>query len=67
MEKSKKSKAVDYFPIIAYFLFWFQGALLGALLTGEPKLIALGVVTTPAILAMIIATIKIYRSHSQTE
>jgi uncharacterized membrane protein YoaK (UPF0700 family) len=54
-------KVIDYFPIFAYF----QGAVLGALLTGEPKLMALGVVTTPAILAMVIAIVKIYRAHRQ--
>ncbi len=41
------------------------GQVLGALLTGEPKLMALGVVTTPAIVAMVIAIVKIYRAHRQ--
>lgn len=58
-------KVIDYFPIFAYFGFWFQGAVLGALLTGEPELIALGVVTTPAIVAMVIAIVKIHRAHRQ--
>lgn len=66
MKNSKKDKLIDYFPIAAYFGFWAQGALIGAILTGEPKLMALGIVTTPAVAAMIIAGVKIYRAHRQT-
>ncbi len=58
-------KYLDYFPIIAYFGFWLQGAAIGALMTGEPKLIALGVVTTPAMAAMVYAAYKIRQKEKQ--
>jgi predicted branched-subunit amino acid permease len=63
MEKTKFEKAVDYFPLIAYGAFWFQGALIGSIVTEDPKLMALGFVTTPAIAAMIAAAVKIRKEH----
>ncbi len=63
MEKSKFEKIVDFFPLIAYGLFWLQGALIGSIVTGEPKLMALGFVTIPAIAAMVAAAVKIRRQQ----
>ena len=60
------NRRLDYYPILAYFGFWLQGALIGALITGEPKLIMLGLVTVPALLALLIAVIKI-RGQSREE
>ena len=67
MEKKRFDKILDYFPIIAYFTFWFQGAAVASLLTGDPRLVKLGFVTIPAIAAMIVAVFKIRKQHRQQE
>ncbi len=61
MERSRVDGLLDYLPILAYFGFWLQGALIGSIVTREPKLIALGFVTAPAIIAMLLAVVKIRR------
>ncbi|OGP61133.1 MAG: hypothetical protein A2V67_09095 [Deltaproteobacteria bacterium RBG_13_61_14] len=63
METSRWDQVLDYFPILAYFGFWLQGAVLGAILTGEPRLMKLGFVTAPAILAMLLAVVRIHHQH----
>lgn len=63
MKPSRWNQALDYFPILAYFGFWLQGAALGAILTGDPRLLKLGFVTAPAILAMLLAAVKIHHQH----
>ena len=64
MDKQKFDRLLDYFPIIAYFGFWLQGAAISSIFTGEPRLMALGFVTAPAIAAMIWAAFKIRRRHN---
>ncbi len=63
MTSSLFERALDYFPIIAFFGFWLQGAAVSSLITGDPRLMALGVITVPAIAAMIVAVIKIRKSR----
>lgn len=67
MEASSKDRIIDYFPIIAYFGFWLQGAVFAAILTGDTKLMVLGVVTAPAIAAMVLAIFRIARGHARQE
>jgi hypothetical protein len=63
MDKEKFDKLLDYFPIIAYFGFWLQGAAISSVFTGDPRLVALGFVTAPAIAAMLWAAFNIRRRH----
>ena len=65
MEPSRFDKILDYFPILAYFCFWLQGAAIGAIITGEPRLMKLGFVTIPAIVAMLLAVFKIHKRHQK--
>ena len=62
-QSSRFDKILDYFPILAYFCFWLQGAAIGAIITGEPRLMKLGFVTIPAIVAMILAVFRIRKRH----
>lgn len=65
MKNSRFDRALDYFPLLAYFGFWFQGAALGALLTRDPRLIAFGLITLPALIALTAAAVKIRRRPSE--
>lgn len=65
MEDSRFSRLLDYFPLIAYGGFWLQGALISSIFTGEPKLMALGLVTLPAIVAMLLAVARIRKRHRE--
>ena len=67
MKDTKFNRALDYFPILAYFGFWLQGAALASIMTGEIRLMALGVVTLPAMAAMAAAVLKIRARHFQTD
>ena len=60
---TRSDKMLDYFPILAYAGFWLQGAALAALITRDPRLIALGLVTIPAVAAMLAAVVRIRRRH----
>ncbi len=62
-QSSRFDKILDYFPILAYFGFWLQGAAIGAIITGDPRLMKLGFVTIPAIAAMFLAIFKIHKRH----
>ena len=67
MSSSRRDRLLDYFPILAYFGFWLQGAALAALLTRDSRLIALGLVTAPALAAMILAVIKIRKRRQEQD
>lgn len=70
MEKSRFDRIFDYFPILAFAGFWLQGAFIGALVTGDPRLIKLGFVTFPAIIAMLLAVFRIrakHREHAESQ
>ena len=64
MDSEKFDKLIDYFPVIAYFGFWLQGAAISSIFTGEPRLMALGIVTAPAIAAMIYAAFLIKKRRA---
>ena len=63
MKGNRFDKILDYFPIMAYAGFYLQGAVLAAIKIGDPRLMALGIVTIPAVAAMIVAIIRIRRRH----
>ena len=58
MEKKDFGGALDYFPLLSYFGFWLQGALLGSVVTGDWRLMALGAVTLPAVFALVVAAVR---------
>ena len=66
MERSRFDRALDYFPILAYAGFWLQGAALSALITGDLRLIALGLITLPALFAMALAILRIRVRHRES-
>jgi sulfite exporter TauE/SafE len=65
MNREKRRRLLDYFPLLAYLGFWLQGAALGALLTRDPRLIALGLVTLPALLALGLAAREIRKRQRE--
>lgn len=63
MNERTKNNMLDYLPVLSFFIFWFQAALGGALYIKDPALIKLGVVTLPAVAAMIAAVVRIHAGH----
>lgn len=63
MNSSRFDRLLDYFPLLAYLGFWLQGAALSAVITGDPRLMKLGVVTLPALLALLAAFLKLRCRH----
>lgn len=66
MESTRFEKFLDYLPLLAYFSFWIQGAFLPSFMTEEPRLVWLGVVTLPALIALILAAMRIRRRNINT-
>ncbi len=62
MEKKDKGKLFAYLPILAYLGFWLQGCLVPSFMTHRPALVALGIVTAPAIIALAVAASRINKS-----
>jgi sulfite exporter TauE/SafE len=60
-------RRVDYYPIVALVGFWFLAGFLSSLDTGAPRLVALGVITLPALAATGIATRRIRTRHRQED
>ena len=56
---ARPSAALDLLPIVAFLAFWLMAGLLSALLTEEPRLLALGVVTLPAVVAACVAAWRV--------
>lgn len=48
---SRPSAVLDLLPIAAFLAFWLMAGLLSALVTADGRLVALGVVTLPAVAA----------------
>jgi hypothetical protein len=65
MEGSRYERLLDYYPILSYAGFWLQGAFIGAILTGDARLMKLGFVTLPAICAMVAAAFRIHKKHKE--
>ena len=63
--RSRYDQALDYFPLLAYLGFWVQGALIPSIMTGEVKLMLLGFVTTPALVCLALAALRIRRNHGE--
>jgi hypothetical protein len=66
-KESQRDKLIDYFPLLAYFGFWLQGAAISSIITGDYKLMLLGLVTLPALAALGLAARKIARHGGETE
>jgi len=64
MKTSRFDKLLNYFPILAYLGYWFYGPFIGALIIGDPRFVKLGLVTIPAIAAMLMVALKIHRSNN---
>lgn len=56
---------VDYYPLIAIFLFWLTSAFLPSLIVSRPYLTILGVVSIPALACIFLAFRIVYRQHKQ--
>ena len=54
---------VDLYPVVALLGFWLGAGLLGAVATGDARLIGLGVVTLPAVVAALLAAARIRRAR----
>jgi sulfite exporter TauE/SafE len=58
---------VDYLPLLALLGFWLQAAVVGSLLSNDLRLVALGVVTLPALAALGLAAREVRRRHKAAE
>ena len=67
MKRSRFDRALDYFPIICYLFFWFQGAFSASMMTEDPRLVKLGFVTIPALAVMTVALFRIRRKNRGQE
>ena len=56
-------KQIDYYPLIAIFLFWVTSAFGPSLIVTRPYITILGVVTIPALVCIYLAARLIYRQH----
>ena len=65
MSKSSKIKRLDYYPLLALFLFWFFGAFSGAMQIKDPALIKLGIVSVPAVVLIVLAVIRVRKLHKE--
>ncbi|MCX5860315.1 MAG: hypothetical protein NT056_10595 [Proteobacteria bacterium] len=57
---------VDYYPLIAIFLFWVTSAFLPSLIVTRPYITILGVVTIPALVCIFLAFRIVYRQHKNS-
>lgn len=57
----KNSRLVDLLPMLAFLGYWLYAGLFASLMTGDRRLVLLGLVTLPALAAMAAA---IWRSAS---
>ena len=67
MERLRNGKLLDYLPIIAFLGYWLYGGLIGALVTGEARLMMLGFVTVPVVGAMLAAAFKLHKIHQAND
>lgn len=65
MRPRTTDRSLDYFPLIAFALFWFLAAVTGAIQIGDPSLLKLGLVTLPAVAAVVYCILKIKSSRHQ--
>jgi len=56
---------LDYFPIFSFFLFWFLSAAAGAAAIRDPALVKLGLLTLPALAAVIYSAYQIRKRRRQ--
>ena len=54
---------IDYYPLIAIFLFWLTSAFLPSLIVARPYITILGVVSIPALVCIFLAVRAVYRKH----
>lgn len=48
----KNSRLVDLLPMLAFLGYWLYAGLLAAVMTGDRRLLLLGLVTLPVLAAM---------------
>jgi hypothetical protein len=56
-------RRLDYYPIGVFFFFWAFAGWRSALVTGEPRLYALSVVTIPTLIITGLAVRALRRRH----
>ena len=61
----KTPHRVDYYPLIAIFLFWLTSAFLPSLIVARPYITILGVVSIPALVCIFLAFRIVYRQHQK--
>lgn len=52
MNMEKNSRLVDLLPMLAFLGYWLYAGLFASLMTGDRRLVLLGLVTLPALAAM---------------
>jgi hypothetical protein len=56
-------RRLDYYPIGVFFFFWVFAGWCGALVTADPRLYALSVVTVPTLVITALAVRALRRRH----
>lgn len=54
----KKTSGLDFLPMLAFLAYWLYAGLFAAVVTGDPRLVKLGLITLPVIAAMAAAVYK---------
>lgn len=54
-------KTLEYYPIIGFFIYWLYSCPIGAIVSGDPRLLKLGIVNVPLLLIGIASIVKIRR------
>ncbi len=56
-------RRLDYYPIVVFLFFWAFAGWRSALVTGDPRLYALSVVTIPTLVITALAVRALRRRH----
>jgi predicted branched-subunit amino acid permease len=59
MEPLKRSAIFAYLPILALFCYWLYACVIGALVTGDPRLLKISFVSLPLVIAMAVSALKL--------
>jgi hypothetical protein len=66
-EKTKRGRAIHYFPIIAVMIFYLGACVASSLIVKTPHITHLGFVTLPLVAAAIAASQKIRRELNRDD
>ncbi len=68
MWKTVWKNKIEFYPYFSIFLFWFLGSFVSSLrVENRPGIFALGLITIPSLILIVLATRKTYKEVQGTE